>query len=323
MFNKPSGIIQFKGEIYPKNETFFYRPVYMQLASSDSKRPNLICQLITGKNYTSCEDKSQQMIDMEGKNLVNMNVTKRIINRIKVKMVRFEEDVILKANKKYNEKNNITNMTIGNNTNSTQSANVEEKNDNAIKEETNVIKNKTYNYFYIADSANHCIRRLDYLIGEVTTYAGKCTEAGFKDGPNGINRLNSPSSLGIDKDGNLYIFDSGNRYMRMVDTSGNMVTLINGSCFEYFMDFLYLNAFRLIENTLLCFKKWVKVSGEPIIHLYDKIADENICKHHYVLCDTKSSLIYNRTLSLYDIESIYNYTADKAAEIFEGKEKIK
>jgi len=35
---------------------------------------------------------------------------------------------------------------------------------------------------YIADKMNHCIRKLDVSKAEVSTFAGICGKAGFKDG---------------------------------------------------------------------------------------------------------------------------------------------
>ena len=39
-----------------------------------------------------------------------------------------------------------------------------------------------------------------------------------------------PTSLGVDKMGQLFIYDSGNNYIRMLDNKGVMHTLIKGAC---------------------------------------------------------------------------------------------
>jgi len=46
------------------------------------------------------------------------------------------------------------------------------------------------------------------------TIAGICGDRGFKDGPISKNLLDSPTSLGFDNFSNLWIYDSGNRYIR-------------------------------------------------------------------------------------------------------------
>ena len=48
----------------------------------------------------------------------------------------------------------------------------------------------------------------------VYTIAGICGTYGFSDGPYGKNLLNTPTSLGIDNVGNIWIYDYGNRYIR-------------------------------------------------------------------------------------------------------------
>lgn len=80
---------------------------------------------------------------------------------------------------------------------------------------------------YIADSSNHCIRRLKIMETEVDTFAGICGKPGFVDGPFGTNQLNTPELVGVDALGYVFIYDAGNKYIRMVDpATGSMSTLI-------------------------------------------------------------------------------------------------
>lgn len=80
---------------------------------------------------------------------------------------------------------------------------------------------------YIADSGNHCIRRLIVSDANIDTFAGVCGTPGFKDGPLGINLLNTPEVVGVDVFGNVFIYDAHNHYIRMVNvTTGVMSTLI-------------------------------------------------------------------------------------------------
>lgn len=85
-------------------------------------------------------------------------------------------------------------------------------------------------YIYIADTQNHCIKRLSLTDSEVSTVAGKCGSSGFKDGPLGYNRLNTPTNLGVSRQGVLYFFDSGNEYIRLLDGSGKVSTMLLGAC---------------------------------------------------------------------------------------------
>ena len=70
---------------------------------------------------------------------------------------------------------------------------------------------------YIADSGNHCIRKVD-TAGVISTVAGIGTigTGGFSGdgGAATAARLNSPSSVAVDESGNLYIADAGNNRIR-------------------------------------------------------------------------------------------------------------
>lgn len=99
----------------------------------------------------------------------------------------------------------------------------------------------TYNesYVIVADTGNHCVRLLDLDKKIVKTIAGKCGTKGFLDGPLGNNLLNNPTALGLDEYGNIWIYDKGNRYIRMlnVDPTGEnwtergvLLTMLQGVC---------------------------------------------------------------------------------------------
>ncbi|KRX03523.1 hypothetical protein PPERSA_02902 [Pseudocohnilembus persalinus] len=83
---------------------------------------------------------------------------------------------------------------------------------------------------FISDKNNHCIRKINLETQITETVAGQCEISGFKDGPLGINLLNFPTSIGVDPAGNIFFYDSGNNYIRMLDTNGYINTLIKGSC---------------------------------------------------------------------------------------------
>lgn len=79
---------------------------------------------------------------------------------------------------------------------------------------------------YIADTANHRVRRIDALSQLVTTVAGTGT-AGFAGdtGPALNAQLSSPRGLAFDRGGNLYIADTGNNRIRIVNVFGVISTL--------------------------------------------------------------------------------------------------
>ena len=85
---------------------------------------------------------------------------------------------------------------------------------------------------YIADSNNHCIRKLNILTSNVLTVAGMCGQPGFADGYFKTNLLNTPEMVGIDALGYLFIYDAGNKAIRLMEPNGFVHTLIDGACRE-------------------------------------------------------------------------------------------
>ena len=82
---------------------------------------------------------------------------------------------------------------------------------------------------YIADTGNNCIRRYT-TAGVLTTYAGVVqTVGGFKDGPAATARFNSPTDVAVDTSGNVYVVDSLNNSIRLIDTKQNVTTLAGSS----------------------------------------------------------------------------------------------
>ncbi|PZR59031.1 MAG: hypothetical protein DLM50_02010 [Candidatus Meridianibacter frigidus] len=71
---------------------------------------------------------------------------------------------------------------------------------------------------YIADSFNHCIRRMTPS-GDVTTFAGSPSSAGMADGPRQTATFQRPMGLAFDKIGNLYVADPLTQ-VRKVDPAG-------------------------------------------------------------------------------------------------------
>jgi sugar lactone lactonase YvrE len=78
---------------------------------------------------------------------------------------------------------------------------------------------------YIADSGNNRIRMVN-TSGIISTVAGNGSAGYSGDGGSAtLAQLNGPSGMTVDGKGNLYIADTGNNRIRMVDTLGNIVTV--------------------------------------------------------------------------------------------------
>ena len=75
----------------------------------------------------------------------------------------------------------------------------------------------------IADSANHCLRKLTPA-GIVTTIAGRPGDAGSADGPGATARFDTPSAVAVAKDGTVFVSDTGNHTLRRIGRDGSVST---------------------------------------------------------------------------------------------------
>ena len=80
---------------------------------------------------------------------------------------------------------------------------------------------------YIADTENHCIRRINFFTNLVTTVVGTGEPGYSGDGGNARRaQLNRPTDVIFREDHHIYIADSGNNVIRKVDPFGNISTLV-------------------------------------------------------------------------------------------------
>ncbi len=83
-----------------------------------------------------------------------------------------------------------------------------------------------WNNIYIADTRNHRVRRIDVRSGDIDTVAGTGKPGFTNDGGSGEQAsLNGPTALAFDKIGNLYIADTGNQRIRLLDIRGHLHTV--------------------------------------------------------------------------------------------------
>lgn len=80
---------------------------------------------------------------------------------------------------------------------------------------------------YVTDRANHKVRKITSA-GVVTTLAGTGTAA-FADGTGTAASFNAPTSVTIDKQGNLYVTDENNQRIRKIVPSTGAVSTLSGT----------------------------------------------------------------------------------------------
>ena len=83
---------------------------------------------------------------------------------------------------------------------------------------------------YIADTYNGRIRRVDHATQIITTVAGDgMTGFAGDGGPATAAHLNSPSTVALDAFGNIYIADTSNNVVRVVNSSTGVITTVAGT----------------------------------------------------------------------------------------------
>ena len=90
-----------------------------------------------------------------------------------------------------------------------------------------------FDNLFIADQDNHCIRKINPS-GIVTTYAGTGVP-GYLDGSDSIAQFRSPIDVCSDTEGNIYVSDFENQYIRKISTDG-MVSTVAGNGIAGYVD---------------------------------------------------------------------------------------
>ena len=90
---------------------------------------------------------------------------------------------------------------------------------------------------YVADSGNHCIRMIT-SVGAVSTIAGTAGVSSFVDGIGTVARFNSPCSIAVDSNFNLYVGDNVNDRIRKIipSSAGWTVSTLAGGAGYGFLD---------------------------------------------------------------------------------------
>ncbi len=80
---------------------------------------------------------------------------------------------------------------------------------------------------YVADTGNHAIRRIS-RDGEVTTLAGTGIP-GFRDGDGALAQFRAPMGVAVDAAGRVYVADTWNDRIRVIERDGRVRTLAGGA----------------------------------------------------------------------------------------------
>lgn len=81
---------------------------------------------------------------------------------------------------------------------------------------------------YVADEKNYLVRKIAHGTWQVSTLAGRRNSSGLIDGPLAIARLDMPTDITLDRNGNVYVTGWGNQAVRKIDTSAGTITTLAG-----------------------------------------------------------------------------------------------
>lgn len=86
------------------------------------------------------------------------------------------------------------------------------------------------NHLYIADTGNHRIREIDLTSGVITSVAGTGAQGFSGDGGLATGAtMDAPTGLALDVAGDLYIADTGNHRLRMIDAATRKISTLAGA----------------------------------------------------------------------------------------------
>lgn len=92
---------------------------------------------------------------------------------------------------------------------------------------TDVIADESGEFIYIVDKNNHVIRSMNIATGEVRSFTGFPGISGTADGIGNVARFNSPGQ-GVRIGDKLYVADTGNHAIRIIDLLTKEVTTLAG-----------------------------------------------------------------------------------------------
>jgi hypothetical protein len=88
----------------------------------------------------------------------------------------------------------------------------------------------TQNNLYLADTANHRIRKINLSTGLITTLAGTGTQGYSGDNAPAIAAsIDSPTGIALDAANNLYLADTHNHRIRRISASTGLITTLAGT----------------------------------------------------------------------------------------------
>lgn len=155
---------------------------------------------------------------------------------------------------------------------------------------------------FVADTNNHCIRRLDWATGRISTVAGSYTMPGLLDGPGMRAKFRYPITLGTESTGeNLFVLDNGNR-IRWIDlrqtlqSSGALTTvrtLMHGACRPVAQWTVFSS---IIMRSVGCHPDWIDETVDTFERSFHCYGHTATCapRNHPAQADKRSTILLEK-----------------------------
>jgi hypothetical protein len=147
-------------------------------------------------------------------------------------------------------------------------------------------------YLFVADTNNHCVRRISTVTGRTTTIAGVPDAPGLLDGKGVRAKLHFPISLGIaEKSGGgsqlLFVLDNVNRIRKLVvpdgdSTIADVYTLVDGAC-RAVSERKEMET--IVMRTVGCHQDWLAQDTPESLQTWNY---QRVCVGHSVTCGPRN-----------------------------------
>ncbi|KAF4675329.1 hypothetical protein FOL47_007947 [Perkinsus chesapeaki] len=173
-------------------------------------------------------------------------------------------------------------------------------------DETGVSRGK---FLLIADTGNHCVRRVSITDRRTVTLAGKSGHSGGRDGDGLMALLDTPTSIGVEgTTGKVMVLDARDR-LRLItvretanDLSTTVTTIVKGACRSMVQHFILSS---IVVREVWCHTQWLASSvPQERVEIWQY---PYVCVGHIATCGPRNHPAISDRSSAW-LESLDNFT---------------